>query len=119
MKAWCLFPPTGALQFQDLDSTFATFTPSSARGRRVRSMEAGDLIIVSAEIEALLDRCRRLIYQADNPIVRAKTGADERRTLVRDLELRLDDTLLTSLARTFPDATIFSSAREHDSKLLN
>jgi fructose-1,6-bisphosphatase/inositol monophosphatase family enzyme len=82
-------------------------------------MEAGDLIIVSAEIEALLDRCRRLIYQADNPIVRAKTGADERRTLVRDLELRLDDTLLTSLARTFPDATIFSSAREHDSKLLN
>jgi len=83
------------------------------------SMEPGDLIIISAEIEALLDRCRRLIYQADNPIMRAKTTHDGRRELVRDLAPRLDETLLTSLARTFPDATIFNRGTGRDSELLN
>jgi fructose-1,6-bisphosphatase/inositol monophosphatase family enzyme len=82
-------------------------------------MEPGDLIVISAEIEALLDRCRRLIYQADNPIMRAKTGEDRRRELVRDLVLRLDETLLTSLTRTFPDAAVFSESTEHRSVLLD
>lgn len=82
-------------------------------------VEAADLIIITAEIEALLDRCRRLIYQADNPIMRAKTVDDGRSELVSDLALRLDGTLLTSLARALPDATIFSEHTEHGPELLN
>lgn len=84
------------------------------------SVEPGDLIIISAEIEALLDRCRRLIYQADNPIMRAKTTTDDGRSdLVRDLALHLDEMLLTSLGRAFPDATIFCEKTDHDAGLLN
>jgi fructose-1,6-bisphosphatase/inositol monophosphatase family enzyme len=82
-------------------------------------MEPGDLIVISAEIEALLDRCRRLIYQADNPIMRTKTDENRRRELVRDLALRLDETLLTSLTRTFSDAAVFSKRTAHRIELLD
>lgn len=82
------------------------------------SMDPGDLIVISAEIEALLDRCRRQIYQADNPIVR-KTTDHRRSELVHGLAARLAETVLTSLARTFSDATILGEEAKHELELLH